>query len=259
MKAALVAIALLGGAVQAAPNPRLAVGLDEHVGAVIPRALAFTDSTGKHVTLGDYFRPGRPVVLVLAYARCRMLCSVVLRGMTEAVRDNLADLGRAYLPVIVSLDPHESAAEAYARQDKLLGDIGRPGQRALWPYLVGDDATIHALASVLGFRYAWDPQTEQYAHPAVVFVLTPDGRIAEYLRGITYEGLGGAATRAAHGELSRRTTTAEDLLTCFHFDPSLRRYGAKIALLFKLGGAVVLAMLVALIAALVRWERRRRT
>ena len=38
---------------------------------------------------------------------------------------------------------------------------------------------------------------------------------------------------------------------------ALRSYGAKIALLYRLGGGVVLATLVALIAGLVRLERRR--
>ena len=131
---------------------------------------------------------------------------------------------------------------------------------AAWP----DTTVLDALVEVqrdedptLGFRYAWDPRSEQYAHPAVVFVLTPDGRIAEYVRGVTFDGLAPALERAARGTLT--SATARDLLACFHFDPSLRRYEAKIALLFRLGAAVVLAVLVGLIAALVAWERRRRT
>ncbi len=251
---AIVVLLCLARVATATPNPRLAAGLDEHVGDTVPRQLVFTDSTGHSVPLARFFDGKRPVVLVIAYARCSMLCSVVLRGLVEAVRTSTLEPGRDYLPVVVSLDSRETPDEAARRQNRLLDDAGYPRQRDAWPYLVGNEASIATLARSLGFRYAWDPQTEQYAHPAVVFVLTPEGRIAEYLHGVTYE-LTPAVTRAAHGELT--TAIARDLLSCFRFDPSLRRYEANIALLYRLGAALVLIALAALITALVIWERRR--
>jgi len=252
----LVVIALLAGLANASPNARLAVGLDEHVGAQVPRELAFTESTGRRVSLARFLDGGRPIVLVMAYARCTMLCSVVLRGIAEAVRTSELVPGRDYLPIVVSLDAHETPDEAARRQNKLLEDIGHRADRAAWPYLVGDERSIAALADALGFRFAWDPDTEQYAHPAVAFVLAPDGRIAEYLRGVTFDQLGPAVRRAANGELTSSIT--RDLLACFHFDPALRHYEAKITLLFRLGAALVLITLFAIITALVVWERRRR-
>lgn len=250
---AIVLPALVG----AAHPPRLDVGIDEHVGARVPGDVELTDTTGRHVTLDHVLDGRRPVVLVMAYARCTMLCSVVLRGITQAIgRMDLA-AGRDYLPVVVSLDPNETPDEAARRQNKLLLDIGHAGERSAWPYFVGPEPSIARLARALGFRYAWDPDTKQYAHPAVVFVLTPDGRIAEYVRGVTFDGLAAAIERARRGEIT--SSTSRDLLACFHFDPSLRRYEAKISLLFRLGAGVVLATLVAMIGALVVWERRRRS
>jgi protein SCO1/2 len=256
MRSALLLL-LVARVASAAPEPRLAIGLDERVGAEIPRQLVLTDSMGRRAPLGQLFDGTRPVVLVMAYAHCTMMCSVVLRGLADAMRSSPVVAGRDYVPVVVSLDPRETVDEAARRQNKLLEDIGRRGDRAAWPYLVGDAPTIAALADGLGFRYAWDPHTQQYAHPAVVFVLTPDGRIAEYLRGVTFDGLAPAVHRAVRGELTR--SVAQDLLRCFHFDPALRRYGARIALLYRLGASVVLVSLATMIVALVTWERRRRT
>lgn len=247
---------LLLVAATASADPRLEVGIDEHVGATVPRELAFVDTTGQPRTIGAFLDGARPIVLVMAYARCTMLCSVVLRGVAEAIRTSELEPGRDYLPIVVSLDSSETPDEGARRQNKLLENIGHPGQRDRWPYLVGEEAQVRRLAGALGFRYAWDPHTQQYAHPAVVFVLTPDGRIAEYVRGVTFDGLAAAIGRARRGMTT--TSTARDLLSCFHFDPSLRRYEAKIALMFRLGAGLVLASLVALIAALVMWERRRR-
>lgn len=253
MKALLVLLALAGTA--AAGNARLSIGLDEHVGAKVPLDLQLTDSTGKPVRLGSLFDGKRPVLLVMAYARCQMLCSVVLHGVSDAVRGATAVAGKDYLPVVVSLDPHETPGEAARRQDKLLADVHLT-DRARWPYLTGSDAAIHRLAGALGFRYAWDEKTKQYAHPVVIFVLTPDGTIAEYLRGVTFPGLDPALARAAAGTTTK--TLAEEVISCFHFDPSLRRYGSSISLFLKLGSALVLVSLTALVSALVIWERRRR-
>jgi protein SCO1/2 len=257
VKALIVLVALFGLAgTAAADDPRLAIGLDEHVGATLPKDLAFIDSTGTHVRLGQLFDGKRPVLLVMAYARCQMLCSVVLHGVSDALRTATSSPGRDYLPVVVSLDPDETPAEGGRRQNKLLADV-HLADRARFPYLTGSDANIHALASALGFRYAWDPKTEQFAHPVVIFVLTPQGTIAEYLRGVTFPGLDAALARAASGATTK--SLAEQVIACFHFDPALRRYGSSISLFLKLGSALVLVSLTALVTALVFWERRRRT
>lgn len=229
-----------------------AIGLDEHIGDKLPLNLPFTTTTGQHVHLGDVFDGKRPVLLIMAYARCEMLCSVVLHGATEAI---VAHPGN-YLPVVVSLDPRETPGEGGRRQEKLLADTHHAGDRSAFPYLVGDDDAIHALASALGFHYTWDPRTQQYAHPVVIFAITPDGRIAEYLRGVSFPGLADAMERAAHGTTT--TSLARDLISCFHFDPSLIKYGRALQLFLRLGALVVLVSLTALIAALFRWERKRR-
>jgi protein SCO1/2 len=242
---ALAFIAALAAGASGAAGPP--IGLDEHVGAQVPLDVPFTTTAGKHIELRDVFDGKHPVVLVLAYARCEMLCSVVLHGVRDAIRDTHAVAGRDYRPVIISLDPHETVGEA----DRRAQQLGYPAT-----YVVGDDAAVHTVANALGFHYAWDERTKQYAHPVVIFVLTPDGHIAEYLRGVTFPALDGSLARAARGETTRSTTS--DLISCFHFDASLRRYGPAIELFLRLGGATILASTVALVIALVSWERRRR-
>src|SRR5689334_9561912 len=133
----------------AAVNPRLAVGLDEHVGARLPLDTPLTNATGRPATLRSLLAPERPIVLVLAYARCEMLCSVVLHGIAQEVATAPAVPGRDYLPVVVSLDPNETPDEGARRQNRLLDDIHHPNDRAAWPYLVGDAGAIAELANAL--------------------------------------------------------------------------------------------------------------
>lgn len=254
MIALVVAAALAAG-------PALDVGIDEHVGARVPLALAFTDSSGARVTLRDVLAPGdgKPTVLVMAYARCTMLCSVVLRGVADGVKAGRLAPGRDFHLVVVSLDPRETPDEAARVQAALLERLGRTSDRRAWPYLVGAPEAVGALARSLGFRYTWDARTEQYAHPAVVFVLTPDARIAEYLRGVSFPDpiLDDAVTRAAAGQLT--PDAAQDIVRCFHFDPSLRAHQAAIAAYFQIGAGLVFGGLAILVLALFVHERRRGT
>lgn len=230
-----------------------AVSLDDKVGTALPRDATFTDSSGARVALGDYLGT-RPVVLVLAYARCRMLCSVVLRATGNAIHASRHVAGRDFTPLVVSLDPQETVDEAAREQASLLELIGAR-DRAAWPYVVGDDLAIHRVADAVGFHYAWDERTQQYAHPAAIFVIAPDGRLAQTLRGVSFDDLDDALDHAARGELTPATAT--DLIRCFHDDPARRLYEAHLQLAFRAGGATLVFGLVALIAGLVRWERRR--
>ena len=233
------------------------VGIDEHVGERVPGDIVLSAGDGARVATRELFDGHRPVVLVMAYSRCEMLCSLVLRGAARAITTSRYTAGVDFLPVVVSLDPRETLAIAAHHQAKLLADIGFAGERTRWPYFVGDAAAIARLAGALGFRYAWDERTQQYAHPVVMFVLSPDGRIAEYLRGVTFDGLDDAIDRASAGVLT--PSVARDVLRCFHFDPALRKYGRQMQLFLRFGAAtIVLALLCAVIAfAIVRRRRSR--
>lgn len=240
------------------------IEVDERVGALLPSELQFTTAQGASVTLADLRARGRPVLLVLAYARCHMLCSWVLQGVSRAL-PQLATMeaGSDYLPVVVSIDPRESPAEAAAKQSTLLARLHLQGRPRDFPFLVGDEAQVRALAASLGFAYAWDARSEQYAHPAVVFVLTPELRVSRYLYGVQYpaEVLEKALLNAREGRLSEADDSgaeAQALLRCFRFVTGLQQYAGQIRGYFQLAGVVILGALVGLLAVLVMRERRRR-
>jgi protein SCO1/2 len=232
------------------------VAVDERLGERIPLDLTFTEARGAPVTLRDYFRGDRPILLVIAYARCTMLCSVVLRGVGEVVRAMSLQPGRDYRLILVGLDPRETRDEAARKQAKLLAEIGHPNAPERWPYLVGD---VAPLADALGFRYAWDARTEQFDHAAVIFTLTPDGRVARYLHGARFDPdvVDNALQTAGAGRIGTATDDAIDLLRCFRFDPSKRTYGARFERFLQIGGGVLFFALVGTILGLLTWEHRR--
>ncbi len=207
------------------------------LGDTIPRGLGLVYEAGREVALGDYFGGDRPVLLVLGYYECPMLCNLVFNGLTEALPRVGLDLGRQYRVVTVSIDPGETPDLAAAKKASYLAQLGPAAPPASWAFLTGDSAAIAQLADAVGFRYYYDESRDEYAHPAVVHVLSPEGVVSRYLHGIQYNprDLKLALVEAADGKIG--STLDRVILYCYHYDP-----GA--------GGYVVLAQNVMLVGGL---------
>lgn len=236
-----------------AASPLNAAGVEEHLGRQLPLELAFRDEAGRAVLLGSAFREGRPVLLVMAYTRCGMLCPLVLHGVAAGVRGMPEAPGEGYRVLTVSLDPRDTPAEAGKVAAGLRAEAEiAPGAEG-WAVWTGAEAEIHALADELGFRYRYDAQSDQYAHPAVAFVLTPEGKVSRYLYGVEFPPT--VLERSlAEARAGRSVSSLERvLLRCFHYVPALRRYGAAVEWFIRSGGVLVLLSL----GALFLWMRRR--
>ncbi|AUX33086.1 uncharacterized protein SOCE836_052390 [Sorangium cellulosum] len=238
-------------------EPTRGVDIEERLGRPVDRELAFTDMDGRRVRLGDYFADGKPLLLVLAYYRCPALCGLVLRGAVEGLKLLPYRLGEQFHALTVSFDPRERPAAASQKRAVTLSELGADARAPEWPFLVGDEAATRALAADLGFRYAYDPTTDQYAHPAAVFVLTPDGRISRYLYGTEFSArdLRLALLEASRGGIG--TIVDRVIMTCYRFDPASRRYGPFLLGFLRLGAAAILITVGGLLAVLWRRERRR--
>ncbi len=233
------------------------VGVDEKPGARVPLGLAFTDTTGRPVRLSDYFTGDAPVLLTLNYYACPMLCPLTFRNLTDTIkRVGGLSLERDYRVVTVSIDPEEipDLAQAKARESwaMLPAVAGLPGR---WPFLMGRDNEIVALARSVGMRYTRLGKNN-FAHPTVAVVLTPDGRVSRYFYDLEIrpQELRLALIEAAGGRIGNPVINRV-LLYCFHYDPVGRRYALIAVNLMKVAGAIVLLLLSILLLSL--WRRDR--
>lgn len=259
--AALAAAAAPARARSLRPPALRDVGVTEHVGAKVPLELPFRGPGGAPVTLGDYFEPGRPVLLILAYSKCPMLCSLILRAARDALRgldpDRLAP-GTDYQMLTVSIDPDETPERAARTSAGLVRDLAAEGWDGDWPMLVGDPSSIDLLASSVGFRFTRDPRSGQYAHPAVLFVLTGEGEIARYLYGTRFDADQVASSILAAKAGEPQPSVGSSVLSCFRFTSALSKHGDAIQLAFRIGAGAMFAALLITIVWLFRLERRRR-
>jgi protein SCO1/2 len=251
-----LATAQLGPAppLPATPGVLQQVGFDQRLGERIPLELPFKDESGEDVKLGDYF--GRkPVVLSIVYFRCPMLCTLSLNGLAGALEVLSFVPGQEFEVLTVSFDPHEGPALAAAKKQAYLRRYHRSGAERGWHFLTGPQSSTEALTRAVGFRYAWDTATKQWAHPAGILVLTPDGRVSKYLYGVEYspKDLRLALVDAGGGRIGSFVDAV--LLYCYRYDPQTGRYSAAILNLVRAGAILTIA---ALVGFMVLSSRRRR-
>lgn len=232
------------------------VSIEQRLQEQISPDLMFREEAGRPVRLGEYF--GRhPIILALAYYDCPMLCGLVLEGLAHSLRALSFNIGEQFSVVTVSFDPDETPAQAAAKKAQYLHSYARPGAAAGWHFLTGDEAAIRQLTETVGFRYAYDTDTGQFAHAAGIMVLTPQGQIARYLFGIEFSprDVRLALVEAAAGKIGSAVDRL--LLFCYQYDPVTGRYGLLIMNVLRLSGLATVAVLGSFLVIMFRRERLR--
>jgi protein SCO1 len=255
--ALLLACVTATGQPLALPAPP-AASLQQRPGAMLPLDTAVRDDLGQSAQLADYFRPGRPVLLVLGYYRCPQLCGLLMHGLLEA-------LHATQLPVTdwrivgLSIDPQDTPEDARRRREldlayaRFLQPARDAGATPRIDLLVAQPAAIMRIAQGAGFTYAAQPVDGGYAHPATVMVLTPSGQVSRYFNGVDFDAtqLRGALVDAgggAIGGLGERLA-----ILCAHFNPAVGTHSAGVMNAARAMGLLTLAGL-----AVLAWRHDRK-
>ena len=212
------------------------VGLDQKLGASISGDLIFKNELGEEVTLDFYFQKDKPVILNLVYHSCPMLCNVLLDGFTDALSEMEWAPGSTFDIVTISIDPNDTHLLANEKKQHYLNRLGNEDAGNGWHFLTGSEPTIQALTEAVGFKYKWLDDIEQFVHPAILTVLTPEGVISRYIQGLEFEP---RDIRLALVEASDRTIAEPiDLIAlyCLQYDPDSNSYVAHASNLMRLGG-----------------------
>jgi protein SCO1 len=238
------------------PDPLLEAGFDQALGVQLPLEIGLRDETGSPVAIGEYFG-ARPVVLVFAYYNCPMLCNLVLADLTRSLAALDFNAGDEFEVVTVSIDPHDQPELAAIKKAALLSEYERPGAELGWHFLTGDEKAIDALTGTAGFRYFYDLSKNEYAHPAGVVVLTPEGRISRYFLGLNYSPTD-LRLALVEASVSRIGSWVDQVyLLCYEYDPTTGTYGLILSNVLRLAGLATVAGLGGVIGILLVRERTR--
>lgn len=255
-------------------------GVTQKVGSQLPLDLEFVNTRGEAVTLGDYFGRSKPLLVTFNYSDCPQLCSLQLVGLVDALRELKLTVGKEFEMLTISIDPSESTERATLTQNRYFDDYLTAGdarskkgarhtqQRAEalegtspldfgWHFLTGDEVAIAAVTDAAGYAFNLDPNTGEYAHDAVVLVVTPEGSVSRYLPGVFYEpnDIDLALIGASNGEMGG--IIAWTRMFCYRWDPEAGSYVPIAERMMALGAGGSVLLLLAFMGLMWRNEYKK--
>jgi protein SCO1/2 len=161
------------------------VSVDQKLDNLVSPDITFKDETGKTVRLGDYYGK-KPILITPVYYECPGLCTMTLNGVSRALNALKFTPGKDFEVLTFSFDPHETPELAAAKKTRYLAEYRKADAKNSWHFLTGDQANIDALCNAIGFKYAYDDRTKQFAHASVIMLITPQGHVSRYFYGLDY-------------------------------------------------------------------------
>lgn len=245
----LIALALLIASLSARPaaasltaEQLAAVGVEPPPGATLPLDAPLAGLDGRPTTLRGAMAGG-PAVLVFADYRCTQLCSPILSVTGAMLAASGLAPGTAYRLIVVGFNPRATAADARAMIGGQIGFDTSVG-RATIP-LMGSQSAVERLTHSVGYRFAYDLETDRFAHPAALLIVTPDGRLSRVLTGlaITGDDVRRALNEARSGGVAAFVNRVR--LLCYGLGASVERYAGPVQIALAAAGAATLLVVVA--------------
>lgn len=253
-----------GGGKNQMPAELNEAGINPNLGAQLSLDLPFKDEQGREVTLRNYVDGTKPVVIVMAYYACPMLCGVMMNAARETFEAFRWRMGERYSVVTISIDPREKPDLAKAKKDNILeawaGSVeGKVAAGAHWHFLTGPETSSATIAKELGFGYKFIEEDKQYAHSAGLFFVSPQGKLSRVLGGISYtpQDLKFALLEAGEGKIG--TIAEKIMLFCYSYDPKANKYALLATRVMKAGGGLTVAVIgLTYLTMFIRSRTRRR-
>ncbi len=254
----LVALAVVASGLAAPAHARFnqadlaSVSASPRPDATLPLDVAFTDDAGRPRTIGAMLS-GKPAMLIFADYTCHTLCGPILDFAAAALDRSGLQAGADYRLVVIGLDPKDGRDAAQAMRRDHLGD-GALARSAI--FLTGSDAAVRTATDALGYRYAYDAEHDQFAHPAAAYVLDAQGRVTRVLSGLGLSGTDVRLALVAAGNGHTGTLGDRIRLLCYGYDPVRGIYTERITLFLQIGALATIAALGGGIALMARARPR---
>jgi protein SCO1/2 len=212
------------------------VAVNLPVKAHLDLGLAASDTHGTVRTIGDILA-GRPAFLTFVDYTCKTICGTDLELLAPAIQAaSLSPLD--YRILVLGIDPKDSGQSASAMEEREI-----PAElRAAAAFLLPDRKTVARATSALGFRYVYDRENDQFAHPAVIYVIAPDGSVRG---GLSPFAVTAADIKRVLGNSEVKPLNLFDRvhLLCYGYDPATGRYTARVSTLLRIGAALTIIFL----------------
>jgi protein SCO1/2 len=202
---------------------QIEIGVYEKLGETIPLDLTFRNEADSLVTLRSLI--DKPTILSFVYFDCPGMCSPLLSGISDAVSKLDMQLGKDYQVITISFNTNDTPEKARIKKVNFVQNISQEN-REHWKYLTGEEENIKTITQAVGYKYK--PQGFDFAHPSLIILLSPEGKITRYLYGIEFLpfDLKLAVIEAQKGLAMPTINRIIDF--CFAYDPAEKSYGLQV-------------------------------
>ncbi|KLU04347.1 SCO1/SenC family protein [Rhodopirellula islandica] len=233
------------------------VTVEQRLGNQLPGDMKLIDSKGRQFTLSHYLDGERSLILTLNYSNCPMLCNVQLNQLAQSL-DQMDDLkiGEDFQLLSVSIDPTETDQRLRDTKKRYVEQVpSHEKAEEGWSFTRTTKANVERLAKEVGFSYKYNPRTKEYAHPAMLAFVSPDGVITRYSLGVAFppDQMKLALVEAGQGNVGG--IVDQFVLWCYSYDPNENSYVPQAWKLMRLGGGMTITLLG--LALLPYWRGRK--
>lgn len=234
------------------------VKVEEHLGLKLDlKSYTFLDAqSNQELPLSEIIDLNKPTILNLVYFECPTVCTLILNGVVDGLRKLDWTLGQDFNMLTVSINPHDTVKLALTKKENYIKYYLRDSNRSFdredvylgWHFLVSpQEKEIQRFAHEVGFLYQYNPKTQEYVHPSVTVLISPEGTITRYLYGTQYlpQDLKFALMEAGKGKVGGAFGPLKFTLYgyFYSYDDLMRTYVLDTRRALKVGAAIILVLL----------------
>jgi protein SCO1 len=230
-------------------NSNAKIGIDEHLGKMIPLNLKFSSEHGDSITLGQII--DKPTVLSFVYFDCPGLCSPLQQGISEVIDKSDLVIGKDYKVITISFNYKDDPVKAEKKKKNFAQCISK-NKCEYWYYLTSDSTTINKIMKAVGYKVK--VTGVDFAHPSGIVVVSDKGMITRYLYGVTFLPIDFKMSIIEASKGLPRPTISKVLDFCFAYDPASKRYALQVT---KISASLIILFALFLLGYLILKPKRK--
>lgn len=170
----------------------------------------------------DFFS-NTPIILILIYYKCNMLCNVSLLNLHDSIKKNNLQIGKDYKVITLGFDSSEDINLIDLKKKYL--NIENDEINKNWNFfIISSKEDSNKLTNSLGFKYKYDFKTKEYSHAAGIFIISSNYKLVSILWGTNYNKTD-IEISIQNAFLNKNTIFNSVLLNCFHYISDFSKYG----------------------------------
>jgi protein SCO1 len=214
-------------------STEIEIGIDEKLNTYIPQNITLVNEKGDTIKFGSLL--GKPTVLSLVYFRCPGLCTPLMDGLADVIKNTDLKIGMDYQVLTVGFNPAEGTDLAVRKKNNYINLLNMKEVAEGWRFFTADSLNVARLTNSVGFRYK--KAGTDYMHVATLIFFDKNGKITRYLNGTKFLPFEFKMALIETSKGESGPTINKVLQYCFSYDPEGQHYVLSIT---RVSGIIII-------------------